>query len=173
MMEKEIRQILSDISVKFDELGQNLDSALSERNAVLAHLSRNREDLVSIAEQLVQEFSVRPTFFSSNIADPAWLILLTLFIKGERGMSMTVSEACRTPVSAPTVILRHIRMLIDQGTLVRKRDMLDRRKCFIELSPHARGQMSAYLETIVEKNRQAHKNHVKNNVISIARVARN
>ena len=172
-MDKEIRRILSDISVKFDELGQNLSSALSAQGSAPAHLSRNREDLVSIAEQLVQEFSARPAFFHGNVDDPAWLILLTLFVKGERGLSVTVSEACRTAPSAPTVILRHIRMLIDRGTLVRKRDMHDRRKCFIELSPHARGQMAAYLETIVERNRQAHKKHVKDNVISIARAAQN
>lgn len=70
-----------------------------------------------------------PSLFS----DPAWDIMLDLFIAKNQHL-ISVSSACIAAAVAPTTALRWIDILIKKGLVERTPDQFDRRRTFVRLT---------------------------------------
>ena len=67
-------------------------------------------------------------------ADPAWDILIDLFIASEEGRKISVSSACIASAVPTTTALRWIKILEDNGHILRYQDPSDARRVFMSLS---------------------------------------
>lgn len=77
--------------------------------------------------------------------DPAWEIMLDLFIARCRNKEICVSSACVASNAPPSTALRYLGLLIDQGIVIRRESESDRRMKQVSLSDRAFLQMSEIL----------------------------
>lgn len=78
-------------------------------------------------------------------ADPAWDILLDLYVARVRGKLISVSSACIAGGTSNTTGLRWLRRLERCGAIVRKPDPVDARRSFLELQPTTFHRLTAWL----------------------------
>jgi hypothetical protein len=81
-----------------------------------------------------------PRLFS----DPAWDILVYLFLCHLEGRSATVTEACHASPSAATTSLRHVTHLTRLGLVRRVAHPRDGRSSFVDLTSPAIAKLKVY-----------------------------
>lgn len=80
----------------------------------------------------------RDTIFPDGMfADPAWDILIDLYIATAEGRRISVSSACIAASVPATTALRHVWRLEDMQFLERQNDARDGRRVFLALTPAA------------------------------------
>ncbi len=77
--------------------------------------------------------------------DPAWDILLAIYIDEADQRQVSISSACLASHVAQTTALRWIVRLEETGVLVREDDPFDGRRANLRLSPIARERMTQLL----------------------------
>ncbi|WP_336986285.1 MarR family winged helix-turn-helix transcriptional regulator [Altererythrobacter aquiaggeris] len=93
-------------------------------------------DLGLVAENLYRERRHRDQYFESSLfGEPAWDILLDLFLHRAKGVQITVTSACLASSVPATTALRWINVLIDQGLVAKMASKTDARVQFLYLSP--------------------------------------
>ena len=109
----------------------------------------NEADLVyllRLAEALVQVRRLRETHLDADLfADPAWDILLDLFIERGAGRRVAITSACIASNVPPTTALRWISLLEGRGLVCREEDVSDRRRVFVELTRIGERAIARYL----------------------------
>ena len=98
---------------------------------------------------LISVRRLRDRFFSADLfADPAWDILLDLAASRLEKRPVSVSSLCIAAAVPPTTALRWIRLMTDQGLLVRRADPQDARRMFVGLADGAFGQLCAWFALV-------------------------
>jgi DNA-binding MarR family transcriptional regulator len=100
------------------------------------------------AQALYDMRRAREPFFGQNadlFGEPAWDILLDLFIGHERGAEMCVSDACIGACVPPSTAIRWLAILEDRGLIERDADPFDARRRCVRLTRRARELLTAYL----------------------------
>ncbi|MCP3730363.1 hypothetical protein M9978_07965 [Sphingomonas sp. MG17] len=113
-----------------------------------------RSDAVTIeaVKQAIWERRARDRFFDSELfADPAWDMLLDLFLSRLENRSTCVSSLCIAAATPPTTALRWIGTMTDQGLFERHPDPNDKRRHFLHLSRDAEAAMAAYFGLLAER----------------------
>ncbi len=82
--------------------------------------------------------------------EPAWDILLDLFIAEGEGKSVSVSSACIGSAAPATTGLRWLGVLADEGLVVRENDTDDHRRVMVRLTATGHAAMERFFETVVE-----------------------
>jgi len=96
---------------------------------------------------MIRERERRYHYFDAGLlSDPAWDILLDLFLAELEGRSVSVTSLCCAMNAPETTALRWIRTMVEDGMLVRARDPSDRRRVFVRLGPDAHEAMKGYVE---------------------------
>lgn len=85
-------------------------------------------------------------FPSGLFADPAWDILLDLYICEAEARRVSVSDACRASAVPESTALRCIRSMIAHGLISREGSMSDRRVKYLVLADGAREMISYWIE---------------------------
>lgn len=89
--------------------------------------------------------SCRTDFFSSSLfGEPAWDMLLELFVSAIEQKRVTVGELCIASNVPQTTALRWIDVLLKGGLATRRSDPLDGRRVHVEITPEAYGAMQDY-----------------------------
>ncbi len=88
----------------------------------------------------------RVTIFDDTelFGEPAWDILLDLYVACAEDKKVSVSSACIGSASPPTTGLRWLGVLADKGLIVRERDPADQRRVLVRLSDKGLAAMDAY-----------------------------
>lgn len=95
--------------------------------------------LLVLARSMYRFRRHREAEFGPNLfSDPAWDILLDLFIAGEEGKKVSVSSACIGSSSPATTALRHLSTLVGRDLVNRKANDGDSRFVWVELTPAGR-----------------------------------
>lgn len=68
------------------------------------------------------------------LSDPAWDMLLDLFIAYHDGRRISITSVCGAACAAPTTALRWLKHLEERGLVDRSLDTRDARRHFVELS---------------------------------------
>lgn len=155
---KEIDQLRKKIS----ELKSDLDNMLNEPKGAIHEIAIlemgdgsdiSELSLVDLARRLTQEFEYRRNFFDRELfSDPAWLILLDLFIHNTLGKPVSVSSLYLAAKTPATTALRWINLLADRGMIERFDDPTDRRRVHLRLSASAYRSLVEYLSGIAGAN---------------------
>lgn len=114
----------------------------------------NRASAASLAEQFIRLRRRRDSIFGSDLfADPAWDMLLDLFLARERGLRpISTSSLCIAAAVPATTALRWIDILVRQGLFSRHADPGDGRRVFIRLTDMAWHKMHDLLTSWAEQS---------------------
>lgn len=103
--------------------------------------------LPRLAREEAEERARRLKFFDNGLlGEPAWDILLDLYVNEFTGIRASVGDACIAAGGSETTALRVIRALEVKGLLNRTPDMGDRRRQWVTVSHHGFDIMRRYLK---------------------------
>jgi DNA-binding MarR family transcriptional regulator len=85
------------------------------------------------------------SFGGELFSEPAWDILLHLYVAGTEASPVSVSSACGGAAAPATTALRKLRQLEEQSWIVRAGDPADARRSYVRLSPTAEKKMRELL----------------------------
>jgi DNA-binding MarR family transcriptional regulator len=96
----------------------------------------NEMNTVALAKRIYAMRRFREKVFAQNdlFFDPAWDILLDLYIARAEGRFISVSSACLASAVPATTGLRWLKILEDRALVSRKADVGDGRRNFIALT---------------------------------------
>lgn len=80
--------------------------------------------------------------------DPAWDILLAIYIDEAAGRLVSVSSACIASHVAPTTALRWIARLEQTGAIEREGDPFDKRRSYVRLTSVTREHLNQLLGSL-------------------------
>jgi DNA-binding MarR family transcriptional regulator len=111
----------------------------------------SRIDLMSDARDLVALYRKRNELFaqlgaSDIFGDPAWHMLIDLYLERKAGRRMSVSDLCVGSTAPQTTALRYITIMVKRGLLIRVPDEQDGRRVFVELAPHTTERLAVLFE---------------------------
>jgi DNA-binding MarR family transcriptional regulator len=102
--------------------------------------------LLTSAKRLLRERTLREKMFDGiEFGEPAWDILLNLYIAHHEGKLVSVSSLCLVAGVPATTALRWISAMEARGQLLRHKDPVHKRRMFMSLSPEALSSMDRYL----------------------------
>lgn len=112
-------------------------------SGVLVH-----SDVTNAVRQEILRRAERCQLFPAEIfGEPAWNILLELYLSDKLERPVTVTNACDVSGAPRTTTLRWIRMLVDLDLIERRASELDQRVTFLRLTETAKQKLNAYFGT--------------------------
>ncbi|MEM6476000.1 MAG: winged helix DNA-binding protein [Pseudomonadota bacterium] len=107
-----------------------------------------RAEFVEMARRTYAVRRQRAGIFGSAdlFGEPAWDILLDLYIAFGEEKPVSVSSACIGSASPPTTGLRWLGVLADHGLVVREQDPDDQRRVLVRLTDHGVEAMDRYFD---------------------------
>jgi DNA-binding MarR family transcriptional regulator len=98
------------------------------------------------ARQLLGLRRLREETLGANLfADPAWDLLLHLYVETAAGRQVAISGLCAAARVRPTTGLRWINLLADAGLLEKTGDPGDARRVFVGFAPGAEDRIHRLL----------------------------
>lgn len=102
-----------------------------------------------LAAVLYRERRLRAQAFDARLfGEPAWDLLLDLFVQQARGHVVSVSSACIAADVPATTGLRWLEILLAEGLVERRVDPHDMRRRLVSLSAEGERRMQDYLRAI-------------------------
>jgi hypothetical protein len=112
----------------------------------------SRDDLVKLARTVVELRRTRSHVFPPVIfGEPAWDMLLALFLRASSNEGETVSNLSMSSGTPATTALRWIDYLEREGYVSRRSCRTDRRLVFVDLTDKADDAIRAYLTLLIDK----------------------
>lgn len=130
------------------QLEEALRLARDTRSSALPAVPPTSPDILALAKAMLRARRRRDTQLCSlgfEFGEPAWDLLLDLFISAQEGCRISVSSACVAANVPATTALRWIAMLTERGLIVREHDPIDKRRHHLRLSSTAIDAMERYL----------------------------
>jgi DNA-binding MarR family transcriptional regulator len=94
-------------------------------------------------------------FGAALFSEPAWDMLLILFIYGDRsGEPLSVTRLAEYGDAPLTTAIRWLDYLESQRMIIRQQSGSDRRKNFVELSEHGRTMLINYFESLLSNSKE-------------------
>lgn len=113
--------------------------------------SKRHEDraLVQRVASAVRARGERNAYFGSDLfSDPAWDILLELYLSELLQRPISVSKVAMATTVPSTTVIRWLAALEDKGLVIRQSDNLDGRRVWVSLSEAGSLAMRAYFEAL-------------------------
>jgi len=145
---REIGEMLIAFAKQAEEDGTLVfsDSSNIETNENQSDSPIKLETLRDLAKHQYQERSRRANLFNADLlGEPAWDILLDLFIAAVNGKSVSISSSCIASHVPPTTALRWLSVLEQTGLINKAGDQSDKRRTWVVLSEHGHRAMTLYL----------------------------
>lgn len=111
-----------------------------------------RPALIAAAREEVRRRTDRRLVLGPDLlAEPVWDMLLDLYLSEETRRHIAVSSLCTASGVPTTTALRYIRIMEQEGLLLRERDRADARRSFVRLSMAAREKVELLLRRAVDR----------------------
>lgn len=140
------------LAARADDIRDRLNSALRIVDQVSeVPVSRFSDQPVTVREirAVLKYRRSRDAFFESDLfADPAWDILLELYLAKLGQQKMSVGSLCLGAAVPSTTALRWISQLEQKGLIERKADPMDGRRYHVSLSDAGAHAMASYFRTV-------------------------
>jgi DNA-binding MarR family transcriptional regulator len=107
-------------------------------------------EAVEVIREILRYRRRRDRVFGGDLfGEPAWDILLELYMAELTYKNISVSSACLASAVPATTALRWIGTLEKKGLIMRRNDPMDRRRVWLCLTPHGSAAMQNYLALTV------------------------
>lgn len=114
-----------------------------------ATTGEDRHALILRARSLLNSRRIRKQYFHRDIfGEPAWEILLALYVTEEAGARLTMSKLAERIEAPLTTVIRWVKALEEQSLVGRVEHPTDRRIIFIRLLETGRKALDGYLAAI-------------------------
>lgn len=90
----------------------------------------------------------RDGLFGPIFGEPAWDLMLDLFIMEARGTRVPVSSACIASGASHSTALRLIETLVRRELVLRERDATDKRRTYLKLTDEGLHKMAVAMEQL-------------------------
>jgi DNA-binding MarR family transcriptional regulator len=139
-VQRQLRSLTREISALRGAIDSTLAGASSQSDA-----ARGASNL-GMAEGILKSRRLREDLFGAEMfADPAWDMLLHLFVSGEGGRKVPVSCLCAASAVPQSTALRWIDTLANAGLLDKRLDTKDGRRIFVALTSEAAQLMRLHM----------------------------
>ncbi|MEL6878868.1 MAG: winged helix DNA-binding protein [Pseudomonadota bacterium] len=118
-----------------------------------SEVARKRQEYADAARKAYDVRRARGTIFGDPdlFGEPAWDILLDLYVAHNEGKAVSVSSACIGSASPPTTGLRWLGVLTEQGLVTRDHDPEDQRRVLVKLTDSGLSAMDRYFAEAVRR----------------------
>lgn len=128
------------------ELLGEIDVAVAKEGFAAAAGPDRTAELRTFAQHIIKARRARvPLFSKSMFGEPAWDMLLELYLNKDRGRRHSVGRLCELSGAPPTTALRWLDYLEKEKFVVREANPTDRRTEFVEITDKGRTTMEQYL----------------------------
>lgn len=105
-----------------------------------------QQDFADLAREIYRSRRTRARVFSDDalFGEPAWDMLLDLFIAEAEGKQLSVTAACIGAAVPTSTALRWLVILEERGLVRRENDPRDARRVFLHLTSEGYARMTAY-----------------------------
>jgi hypothetical protein len=104
---------------------------------------------LAAARRMIRARLRRQNYFDAALfADPAWDMMLDLFVAEAEGRETPVMNLCLSSQVPETTTLRWVKTLEHAGVVIRQKDEHDQRRVLVRLSPSAAKSLASYLDDI-------------------------
>jgi hypothetical protein len=143
------------IAARLRDAGRNGDGGNGVVQADLADpatyaINRTVRSHLALARKTYALRRKRAAIFGNAdlFGEPAWDILLDLFIAHGEGKPVSVSSACIGSAAPATTGLRWLAVLADEGLILRESDPQDQRRVLVRLSPSGLAAMTRFFDAM-------------------------
>lgn len=113
--------------------------------------------LLQVIEAEIAERASRSRFLPERyFSEPAWDIMLDLYVQLSRGKRVSVTSACIATNAPLSTALRWVNALIEDGFVKRTESRSDRRRAWLELTDIGASKVAAYAEAAAAKRGMLH-----------------
>lgn len=135
---------IEDIVQRLDALLRTMDEVPGE--AASAPVG---QDIVAAARRSVAALRERERLFGAGLfTDPAWTILLQLFVVGEEGRKAKAECLCAAAAVPEAVAIRCIALLVSAKLVKRRAQSGDSAGTYLELTEAGRGRLCEYFSRL-------------------------
>ncbi len=119
------------------------------RPGAIPRPTRSARDHLALARKAYALRRKRSAIFGNPdlFGEPAWDILLDLFIAQGEGKPVSVSSACIGSAAPATTGLRWLGVLAEEGLIVRENDPEDHRRVLVRLTSAGRTAMERFFDS--------------------------
>lgn len=150
-LERRYRQISSELAEISDRLFVVSQGISEEQSIPCSNEAISTE--IAVVKSLISARERRSAFFAVDLfADPAWDILLDLYLAEIQQRRTMTTSLCIAACVPATTALRWINLLVERGLLARRPDPLDARRMYVMLTPLSKQAMRNYLGFDQNKN---------------------
>lgn len=140
-------------------IAHELESSDAEQradDATAQYIAKDSPVWSEVARNAYRERRRRSNIFDDPtlFGEPAWDILLDLFIAAKERKRLPVTSACIGAAVPATTALRWLTVLEEKHLIVRENDMADARRVFVRLSSDGYEKMVAYFANVAGDMRQ-------------------
>lgn len=126
---------------QYDDLTQSSGARKSESD---------QEKLIGLARTSIRARRIRKgSLPRAMFGEPAWDMLLSLYVGSRSGARQTVSNLCRSSGASQTTALRWIDYLEEQSFVARRASPTDRRVSYVDLTDVGRDAVENYFAKLL------------------------
>jgi DNA-binding transcriptional ArsR family regulator len=150
---QDMRELAGTLMRLADSLDQDWDGSNSRSvfrwPSALSRIERNAMNLALKAQVLTLQRAKRTAHIPRPLlGEPAWDMLLDLFMQFAGGAKVSTSSLCLSARAPSSTALRHIGLLEEHGLVRRSQSAFDRRVTFVELTDQGVLAVGSYLEQV-------------------------
>jgi hypothetical protein len=133
-------------------LARDLENEAMAGKSFTAQFEPSDGVLVELARQIYDARRKRSILhnWADLFGEPAWDILLDLFIAAHDGRHVSVTSACLASGAPPSTALRWLQLLEEKGLVVRENDLRDARRKHVRISAIGFSEFNRYLRCIAD-----------------------
>ena len=151
-----IKRLLADVARSVGIEGEEAaprTAACSPRTCDATDATKSPDERLTTAIAWARVREERDRIFGADLFfDPAWNILLDLYISERKGLMVSISSMCIASKVPSTTALRWLTLIEKRGLIGRRPDDYDRRRSFLFLTDDGRKKIEAALDRAQESN---------------------
>lgn len=125
-----------------EDSGRDTCSEPVSRDKRLVDVSKS----LALAKRYLHQRGLRRTAFGADVfREPAWDVMLDLYCARLLGKEVSVMDACIAAGVPNTTGLRYVGRLLASGIVAKRRDALDKRRSWLDLTDEASDRVEAWL----------------------------